>query len=182
MKAPEPTEHAEQCAIITWAALNASKWPALHLLYAVPNGAFFGGEVKTFQSGKQVPVAAIRGRKLRAEGLKDGVPDLCLPVRSPQHAGLYIELKRRTLGQPSAMQNWWREALIAAGYHAILCRGADAAIEALRNYLKDCPRIELPPLPAAKPAKPRKNGIIARYERRIRKPKAPAFLYPGSPS
>lgn len=164
MKPTEPTEHAEQCAVMTWAALNAAKWPCLRLLHAIPNGAFFGGEVKQLKGGKHVPVAAIRARKLKAEGLKEGVPDLCLPVPGradgppsagaaldgasalPSH-GLYIELKRRTLGRPSAMQQWWHQCLTLQGYRVALCRGADEAIDVLRQHVQHAPQITLPPLP-----------------------------------
>lgn len=212
MKRPaEPSEHDEQCAVITWAALNAAKWPALRLLYAVPNGAFFGGEVKQFASGKKVPVAAIRARKLKAEGLKEGVPDLCLPVscasflvpgcsreQGTKHQeqrtvhGLYIEMKRRTQGKPGAMQVWWREALIACGYHAVLCRGADEAIETLREYVKRAGKIELPELPEVK-AKGARTLLSAAGKKRagceaakrmptvLSKRQAMPFLYPGSP-
>lgn len=177
----EPIEHTEQCAVITWASLNTGKWPALHLLYAVPNGAFFGGEVKLLKTGKKLPVAAIRARKLKAEGLKEGVPDLCLPVRSRSHAGLYIELKRRTLGRPSPMQDWWRDSLLASGYHCVLCRGADAAMAALRTYLADCPPLTLPPLPDLKPKPKAKSPRTAKAPRSPRVPRrAPVFLVPPS--
>lgn len=203
MKSPEPTEHAEQCAVITWAALNAAKWPCLRLLYAVPNGAFFGGEVKKLKNGKNLPVSAIRARKLKAEGLKEGVPDLCLPVPSlvvrasarsesesrppkggttnpePCH-GLYIELKRRTQGRASEMQKWWHQCLIAQGYRVELCRGAAEAIEVLRQHVKGAIENRLPPLPVVKQKKPgraRPDGL--KPELRAKKPLP--FLYPGRP-
>lgn len=176
----EPTEHAEQCAVMTWAALNAAKWPCLRLLYAVPNGAFFGGEVKHLKGGKHVPVAAIRARKLKAEGLKEGVPDLCLPVPSGcAHRGLYIELKRRTLGKPSAMQTWWRQCLILMGYRAEICHGADEAIAMLRQHVQHAPKITLPPLPAPPVKKPRlaATGRAKRAGKPIPRPARP-FLIP----
>jgi len=155
MKDTEPTEHAEQCAVMTWAALNAAKWPCLRLLHAVPNGAFFGGEVKQLKGGKSVPVAAIRARKLKAEGLKEGVPDLCLPVPSgpmhsmggPAYFGLYIELKRRTQCRASEIQKWWHQCLAAQGYRVELCHGAEVAIEVLRQHVKHAIENRLPPLP-----------------------------------
>lgn len=175
MKPTEPTEHAEQCVVMTWAALNAGKWPCLRLLYAVPNGAFFGGEVKQLKNGKSVPVGAIRARKLKSEGLKEGVPDLCLPVPAGKTGrggnfetvshGLYIELKRRTLGQPSAMQQWWRQCLILMGYRAELCHGAAAAIEMLREHVMHAPKTVLPPMPASK----RKTGRLGDWEKMSKK-------------
>ncbi len=161
MKKPkaEPTEHSEQAAVIQWAALQCGKWPALRLLYAIPNGAFFGGEVKELKGGKKVPLGAIRARRLKAEGLKEGVPDLCLPVPNSKHGhGLYIEMKRQTQGRASAEQEWWLAALQAAGYHTVLCHGATAAIEALRTWLQDAPPITLPPLPAPPSSNNRKRA------------------------
>ncbi|MBK8772659.1 MAG: hypothetical protein IPM06_19840 [Rhizobiales bacterium] len=34
----DPLEHAEQCAVIDWARAHEDVYPALRLLYAVPNG------------------------------------------------------------------------------------------------------------------------------------------------
>lgn len=152
-----PTEHAEQAHVIQWAELNAAKWPCLRLLHAIPNGAFFGGEMKTLKGGQKVPVAAIRACKLKAEGLREGVPDLCLPVPSDDGVattsnGLYIEMKRRTQGRPSAMQTWWRDCLTLMGYRAVMCRGAAEAIEVLRQHVQHAPKMTLPPIP--KMAKP----------------------------
>ena len=44
------------------------------------------------------------GGRLRAEGLKSGVPDLCLPSAHGEYHGLYIEMKRtkRRQGDPGA--------------------------------------------------------------------------------
>src|SRR5699024_826416 len=73
------TEHDEQVQRIRWAGLARGAYPALRWLHAVPNGG-----------ARNIVVA----RKLKAEGVQRGVPDLCLPVpRGPYH-GLYIELKR----------------------------------------------------------------------------------------
>src|SRR5699024_10256580 len=73
------TEHDEQVQLIRWAGLARGAYPALRWLHAVPNGG-----------ARNIVVA----RKLKAEGVQRGVPDLCLPVpRGPYH-GLYIELKR----------------------------------------------------------------------------------------
>jgi len=151
----EPTEHAEQAHVIQWAELNAGKWPCLRLLHAIPNGAFFGGEMKTLKGGQKVPVAAIRARKLKAEGLREGVPDLCLPVPSGSATrGLYIEMKRRTQGKPSPMQTWWRQCLNLMGYRAELCHGAAEAIEVLRQHVQHAPKMTLPPIPEmAKPVR-----------------------------
>ena len=82
-KLPHPTEHQEQCAVVQWAALQHGRYPELALLYAIPNA---GAGAQRGQAGK-----------MKAEGVKPGVPDLCLPVRRGKCSGLYIEMKRREL-------------------------------------------------------------------------------------
>ena len=68
------TEHAHQKAIFCWAANNFNKWPELQLMFAIPNGGTRGDDKKS---------RTIRGGKLKAEGVKAGVPDIFLPV--PRH-------------------------------------------------------------------------------------------------
>jgi len=121
-----------------------------------------------------VPVAAIRARKLKAEGLSEGVPDLCLPVPSGSATrGLYIEMKRRTQGKPSPMQTWWRDCLNLMGYRATLCRGAEEAIEVLRQHVQHAPAVPLPPVPV-----PRTRAVPK--AKRAKKPvlRAPRPLLP----
>lgn len=64
-KLPVPTEAQEQMTLFSWAAMQSGKYPELNLLYHVPNG----GSRHKAEAGR-----------LRAEGVKAGVPDLCLPV------------------------------------------------------------------------------------------------------
>ena len=112
-------EHAEQVAVINWAALGRSQYPDLELLYAIPNG------------GHRHPRVAGR---LRAEGVRAGIPDLCLPVARGGAHGLYIEMKA-VGGRESPAQCWWRERLVAQGYRAVVCVCAADAIETLEAYL-----------------------------------------------
>lgn len=60
-----PTEAAEQRALFQWAAMAAVGHPELKLLYHVPN------------EGRR---SAITGARMKSEGMKPGVPDICLPV------------------------------------------------------------------------------------------------------
>ena len=74
------------------------------------------------------------GGRLRAEGLKSGVPDLCLPAARAGYHGLYIEMKRTKGGRATPEQkNGWGAG--KEGYKTALCRGAGEAIEAIENYL-----------------------------------------------
>lgn len=71
-------EHAEQAAVIQWVDWHIPSYSELQLLYAVANG---GHRHK-----------AVVG-KLKAEGVRRGVPDLCLPVARSGAHGLYLQMK-----------------------------------------------------------------------------------------
>lgn len=73
--------------------------------------------------------------KLKAAGVKRGVPDISLPVARGGYHGLYIELKYDT-GRPTAEQKEWHDALIEQGYKAVFCWGFESAIEVIKEYLK----------------------------------------------
>jgi hypothetical protein len=118
---PAPPESAEQIALFQWAALQEGAYPELSLLYHVPNG------------GKRYAATA---RRLKAEGVKPGVPDLCLPVARGGFHGLYIELKRVRGNKATDKQTSWLEALTRQGYRAAVCFGWEAAAEAIKQYLR----------------------------------------------
>ena len=117
---PIPTEHVEQVRLFAWANYAQGKYPALSLLYAIPNG------------GARHPVVAA---KLKAEGVKRGVPDICLPVARGKWHGLYIELKRQKGARPSHEQDDWLTALNRGGYLAVWCRGWELAAAQIETYL-----------------------------------------------
>lgn len=100
---------------------------------------------------------AIRGARSAAEGVKAGVPDLCLPVpiRAPctvlggkSYHALYIELKRAEIRSPitgnvcvakgkvSDAQVRWCDFLRANDYAVAVCYGWEAARDVLLQYLK----------------------------------------------
>lgn len=116
-----PTEHQEQAALFEWAAFQECVWPELRLLHAIPNG------------GKRDKVTAAR---LKAEGVKPGVPDVCLPVPRGEKHGLYIEMKRRRGGTVSADQLKWLENLMRQGYECHVCRGCEEARMTIMEYLR----------------------------------------------
>ena len=119
-KMPVPTEAQEQMTLFSWAAMQSGKYPELNLLYHVPNG----GSRHKAEAGR-----------LRAEGVKAGVPDLCLPVARGQYYGPYIELKRQRGGRTSDHQSEWLDALSAQGYKAALCYGWEQAAGTIIEYL-----------------------------------------------
>lgn len=119
--APVPSESTEQQRLFLWARLATGKYPELALMYHIPN------------EGKRTRAT---GGRMRAEGLKKGVPDICLPVaRGPYH-GLYIELKREDGGKLSATQSEWLDGLDRQGYRAICCHGWERAAEEIQRYME----------------------------------------------
>lgn len=114
------TEHEEQVALMRLVELHKGRWPELGMLFAVPNGG-----------DRNVIVA----KKLKAEGVKKGVPDLCLPVPRGGYYGLFIELKRVKKSQISTEQIAWLSALRELGYRAEMCLGAGAAWEVIQEYM-----------------------------------------------
>lgn len=117
---PCPTEAQEQRALFDWAERLKGKYPELALLYHVPN------------EGKR---SVITGARLRSEGLRRGVPDLCLPVARNGYHGLYIELKRKQGGRLTEDQERWIDALIQQGYCATVCKGWTEAALMIVEYL-----------------------------------------------
>lgn len=111
------TEAAHQCALMCWIALTAI--PELKLLFAIPNGE---------------QRSAVTGARLKAQGVKRGIPDLFLPVMRNGKGGLWIELKK-VGGVVSDDQQWWLEQLALKGYATRVCFGWEEARHALLEYL-----------------------------------------------
>lgn len=118
---PTASESVEQQSLFRWAAYAAGKHPELRLLYHIPN------------EGKR---SAIQGARMRAEGLRAGVPDICLPVPRSGHNALYIEMKAGR-GKPTPDQLAWLEALDKAGCKTAVCWGWEAARKAVVAYLEE---------------------------------------------
>lgn len=111
------TEHEHQVMLIKWFDLQHKEFAGR--LFAIPNGG-----------QRHVIVAA----KLKAEGVRKGVPDLFLPVPRGNYHGLFIELKRIGKGATTE-QAEWLDYLSDQGYKAALCRGFDAAKAVIEEYL-----------------------------------------------
>ena len=71
-----------------------------------------------------------------AEGLKKGVPDICLPIANKSHHGLYIELKSEK-GKPTSDQLLWIKKLSYFGNYACVCYGYKDAWRTIIYYLED---------------------------------------------
>lgn len=114
-------EHQHQRAVVEWAERMSGLIPELRWLFAVPNG------------GKRHLLTA---KKMKAEGQKAGVPDLCLPIPRGRFHGLFVEMKTPK-GTLTPEQREWLKSLTAHGYRAEVARGFEAAINIIEDYLRN---------------------------------------------
>lgn len=120
VKLPTTPEAHEQTALFRWIEDAAVyEYPELALLYHIPNG------------GKRNRAEAAH---LKQQGVKPGVPDLCLPVARGKWHGLYIEMKAGK-NKTTENQDKWIESLRQQGYVAEVCYGYRQAAEILVQYL-----------------------------------------------
>lgn len=115
-----PTEAQEQKALFWWAAMHEERYPALRWMFHIPNGG-----------SRHIREAV----SLKSQGTKAGVSDIFLPAARGGYHGLWIELKSMT-GQPSDLQKQFVQDMWERGYKALICWGADQAIEEIKAYLK----------------------------------------------
>ena len=115
-----PLEKDDQILLFEWAEYAACSHPELGLMYHIPN------------EGKR---SRLSGYELEKQGMRRGVPDICLPVPKGSYGALYIELKRKKGGRVSEEQRVWIDALNRAGNKALVCRGFDEARKAIEEYL-----------------------------------------------
>ena len=125
-------EHDQQVALFFWASLNSKKIPALELLMAIPNGAYYGGHWSV-------------ANRMKEEGVKKGVPDVFLPVPmtyvdevskevTSMYAGLWIEMKAGK-NKTSPEQDWWIDKLQDMGYRVEVCYSSSEAVDIIEDYL-----------------------------------------------
>lgn len=120
-------EHSHQVALFMWVALEGVRQvPELTLLFAIPNGG-----------ARNIKVAV----KLKAEGVKAGVPDLFLPVARGGWHGLFVEMKapsqkpkKSGKGGVSEEQRTFGEKVQAQGYGWCVCYGWEEARDILLAY------------------------------------------------
>ncbi len=114
------SEAMEQEALMEWAGYMRAQYPELELLHHIPNG------------GSRNRLEAVH---LKRQGVKAGVPDLCLPVARGKYHGLYIEMKYGK-NKPSQEQKKWLHALSEQGYAVKVCYGWESASELILKYLE----------------------------------------------
>lgn len=84
-----------------------------------------------------IPNGGSRNKKeaknLKKQGVKAGVPDLCIPIARHGFHGLYIEMKYGT-NKLTEKQAEWLELLNDNGYKAVVCYGYDEAKQIIDWY------------------------------------------------
>jgi len=118
------SEHLEQVALFDYAG---HKWWG-EMMFAIPNG------------GNRHIVTA---KKLKAEGVKSGVPDIFLaipkwtlsPNRHIIYTGLFIEMKFGK-NKLSENQRGWVARLKYKEYRVAVCYGFDEAKKVIEQYLE----------------------------------------------
>ena len=115
------SESNEQISLFEWCEYSAGKYPELKLLFHIPNGGY--------------RTTATAGR-MKAEGVKSGVPDLMLPVSKGGYHGLFIEMKAGK-NKPTVNQEKWIHDLSLQGYLSLVCYGWEEAAKTLMKYLNE---------------------------------------------
>lgn len=113
-------EHREQSALFRWARLNERKHPELAVMFAIPNGGH-----------RHLFVA----KKLKSEGVKPGVPDICLPVPRGNYPSLWIEMKAGR-NKPTGTQITWHTLLSRYGHMVAVCYSWQDAARIISEYLQ----------------------------------------------
>lgn len=113
------SETTEQIRLFNWANNNLAALPCLTLMYHVPN------------EGKRS-----NGAILKAMGMKNGVPDVVLPVARKNFHGLYLEMKYGK-NRETKEQKEFMELLRQQGYKTSVCYGFENAKEAILAYLQE---------------------------------------------
>ena len=112
-------EADEQIALFQWIETVTSREPRLAWAFHVPNGEYRH--------------KATAGR-LKAMGVRQGVPDIFLPVSAQSYVGLAIELKVDG-NDLSEEQDRWLQQLREVGWFANVYHGWVAAALAITWYL-----------------------------------------------
>lgn len=114
------SESTEQQLIFEWASWNKNKYPGLETMYHVANEGLR---------------SASTGRRLKREGLKSGVSDICVPVAKSGYSNLYIELKS---GKNKATESQLKfiSGINKYGGKALVVYEAENAIEVIQAYFE----------------------------------------------
>lgn len=108
-----------QASCVQWFRFN---YRAIeHLLFAIPNGGL--RNIKT-------------AKRLKAEGVVAGVPDLFLAVPTSEHCGLFIEMKFGK-NKPTEAQKYMMLKLENKGYRVEVVSDFDQFCNLIKQYLHE---------------------------------------------
>jgi hypothetical protein len=113
-------EHHEQVILFKWLEQYASTHILWGNIFAIPNGGH-----------RHFSVA----RKLKAEGVRKGVPDIFCAAPTERCAGLFIEMKIKP-NRPSADQKDWLARLEDAGYRTEVCYSFEDAQVLIVSHMR----------------------------------------------
>lgn len=126
IKSNKHQEHEEQAKLILFVTnYLMHEYPILRWLHAIPNGLSFAG-IDASTRGKITT-------QMTSEGVKSGVCDLFLPVRSSEYSGLYIEMKSET-GTISDKQKEFIAFVREQGFKVVVPRTASEALAEIVEY------------------------------------------------
>lgn len=96
------------------------------LCFAIPNGA---------QLGENKEAKIIRAKMLKAAGMQNGIPDVCLLVKRGDYGALFMEFKTES-GSLSPDQKTIHPVITGAGYQVRIVRTLAEAKWTVENYLR----------------------------------------------
>lgn len=109
-----PNEHIEQVQFVQWFRLA---YPQC-FIFAIPNGEY-----------RAMTVA----KRLKAEGVVPGVPDLM--ILTPSGKSIFVEMKRQKGGSLSAKQKDVINKIERLGFPVSVCKGALDAKKQIEEWL-----------------------------------------------
>jgi len=109
-------EHELQAACVKWFSLQYPQYD--RMLFAIPNGGH-----------RDIRTAA----RLKAEGVKRGVPDLFLSIPRGGYNGLYIEMKYGDNKLTADQEKFFNQAT-ELGYLCLDCYTVDEFIDIITGY------------------------------------------------
>lgn len=128
-KSPPPLEREEQATYFGW--LHYLKHDTVRVgefAFAIPNGSYLAGDASR---------RAIQGAALRRQGVRAGVPDVCLALPVKPWHGLFLEFKRigAPRPQPGDDQSIWHARLRMMGFYVAVVFGFEQAKAITLEYL-----------------------------------------------
>lgn len=127
--------------VLWWRMQYGRKYP--FGLFAIPNGAMLSGDEKSqpiknekLKKKADAQARAMKGARLKKEGLEAGVSDLFLSIPSGDLCGLWLECKTKT-GPQQDSQKKFEVAVLSRGYGYAIFRSSDEFQQIVKSYLAD---------------------------------------------